>query len=175
LHVRAFDKLENGTADQVACGRALGTPPVPPWPALPSEVGANPSPIGLAGFESWFWLTPAPAVDTVTENVDGVEYTITAKPVGADWDFGDGAVARFHDASGFGSVFPDVSPVTHVYQAHRQTGYVVRASVRYSLTWSALVAGTWSGPYPLGTIVRPARPLTYPVEQAQPELLQTSP
>jgi hypothetical protein len=175
VHVLAFDKLQNGTPDQVACGRALGTPPVPPWPALESAVRVNPSPLGLAGFESWFWLAPVPAVESVIENVDGVRYLITATPSGVDWDFGEGAIASLRGADSYGSAFPDVSAVSHVYEAHRQSGYVVQAAVRYSLTWSALVGGSWSGPYPLATIMRPASPLTYPVEQAQPELLLTSP
>ena len=175
LHVRAFDRLENGTSDQVACGRALGAPPLPPWPALASAVNANPSPLGLAGLESWFWLSPAPPVESITENVDGVEYVINATPVGVDWDFGDGALARLHGASAYGSAFPDESAVVHAYEAHSQSGYAVQAEVRYALSWSALVAGTWSGPYPLGTIARLARPIVYPVEQAQPELLQLGP
>ena len=48
---------------------------------------------------------------------------------------------------------------------------VIAASVRYVVTWSALVGGAWLGPYPMGTVERAAAPLVYPVEQAEPEII----
>jgi len=65
--------------------------------------------------------------------------------------------------------------VTHTYEAHSETGYAVRALVRYSVTWSAMVGGAWAGPYPMSAITEAARSLAYPVEQAQPELVRLGP
>jgi hypothetical protein len=62
--------------------------------------------------------------------------------------------------------------VTHVYEAHNQAGYIVQASVRYEVTWTAVLGGLSVGPYPMGAFVQAAIPLRYAVEQAQPELLR---
>jgi hypothetical protein len=171
VHVRAFDRLQNGTADEVACARALGAPPMPSWGALGSRVAANPSRQGLVGFESWLWLDPAPPVLSGQETYMGVHYVITAVPDGADWDFGDATGARFRDDSGFGLRYPARSAVAHTYQAHSVAGYLIQAAVRYQVSWSANVGGSWVGPYAMGTISLAADPLVYPVEQAQPELM----
>jgi hypothetical protein len=109
----------------------------------------------------------------VDETYQGVEYTLTAAPVAATWDFGDGVISRLVGAPGFGRAYPQTSSVAHVYEAHSQAGYVVRAATRYDVTWTASVGGRRFGPYPLGSIELPARPLLYAVEQAQPELVAT--
>jgi hypothetical protein len=75
--------------------------------------------------------------------------------------------------SGFGRAYPQQSSVTHTYQSHNQLGYPVRAIIRYDVMWSAVTGGRSFGPYPLGSVEIPARPLVYPVEQAQPELIAT--
>jgi hypothetical protein len=171
VHVQAVDRLMNPTPDEVACASALAAPPMPAWPVLASQVVANPSPVGLAGLESWFWLAPKPGPITVAETYQGVEYVVTAVPRAATWDFGDGVAARFMDASGLGDPYPARSAIDHAYQAHSQPGYVVRAGVDFDVTWTALDGGIWSGPFPLGTITLDARQLVYPVQQAQPELM----
>jgi hypothetical protein len=170
VHVQAFDRLQNATAEQIACSAPLVPPPMPAW-AIQSRVLANPAAPGLVGLDSWFWVAPAPTVMTARVTSLGVDYTVTASPAGADWDFGDGSSARYLDASGFGNAYPLASPVTHVYQAHSQSGYGVQASIRYSVAWTARIAGREVGPYPLGTVTLRATPLQYPVEQAQPELI----
>jgi hypothetical protein len=170
VHVQAFDRLQNATAEQVACSAPLVPPPMPAW-AMQSRVVANPVAPGLVGLDTWFWVAPAPTVMTARVTYLGIDYTLTAAAVGADWDFGDGASVRYLDATGFGSAYPLASSVTHVYQAHSQTGYGVQASVRYSVLWTAAIAGREVGPYPLGTVSLRATPLQYPVEQAQPELV----
>jgi len=43
------------------------------------------------------------------------------------------------------------------------------------VTWSAMVGGAWAGPYPMSAMTEAARSLTYPVEQAQPELVRLGP
>jgi hypothetical protein len=88
-----------------------------------------------------------------------------------DWDFGDGSGGRFTGPSGFGTAYPRASPVSHVFEAHSQAGYPIHAHVRYDVTWTATVGSRLFGPYPLGTSTLDSIPLTYPVEQAQPELI----
>jgi hypothetical protein len=170
VHVQAFDKVQNGTAEQVACSAPLVAPPMPAW-APPSRVVANPVAPGLVGLDSWFWVAPAPTALTAAMNYQGVAYTLIATPVGADWNFGDGASANYRDRLGFGQAYPRASSVAHVYQAHSQAGYGVEASVSYSVTWTARIGGRTVGPYPLGTVNLRAAPMHYPVEQAQPELI----
>jgi hypothetical protein len=171
VHVQAVDRVQNATADQVACSGPLTAPPMPEWSAPAMQIDANPASPGLAGFESWFWLAQAPSAMAVTEEIRGVLYTVTATPVGADWDFGDGTTERFVDALGFGEAYPSASSVAHVYQAFSRPGYAVRASVRYQVTWSATVGGSSFGPFPLDTMSVEAPPLQYSVQQAQPELV----
>jgi hypothetical protein len=171
IHVIAVDRVGNRTADQSACARALMPPPVPDWGPLAVAVTANPAPTGLVGLDSWLWLAPTPARERIDETVDNVDYRITATPVGAEWDFGDGETASYATAAGFGVAFPLQSSITHVFQAHSRLGYVVGAAVIYRVSWSAFVGGTWLGPYPMGTVRRAAVPLVYPVEQAQPEVI----
>ncbi len=170
VHVQAFDRLQNATAEQIACSAPLVPPPMPAW-VIQSRVLANPAAPGLVGLDSWFWVAPAPPVMTARVSYVGIDYKVTASAAEADWDFGDGSSARYFGASGFGSAYPLASPVTHVYQAHSQSGYGVQASILYSVTWSARIAGHEVGPYPLGTVTLRATPLQYPVEQAQPELI----
>ncbi len=88
------------------------------------------------------------------------------------WDFGDGITASLSGPRGYGRAYPEQSPVTHVFEAHNQAGYNVRASVRYEVTWTAVLGGLSVGPYPMGAFVEAATPLQYSVEQAQPELLR---
>ena len=171
VHVIAFDRLKNRTAEQVACAGPLAPPPMPDWSGRAGEVVANPAAPGLVGLDSWFWLAPSPAAMTVHETHSGIEYIVSAVPTGADWDFGDGAAATYPDSSGFGSTYPEPSSVAHTYEAHEQAGYLVKASVRYEVTWIAYVHDRFVGRYPLGTMSVDASPLRYSVEQAQPELI----
>ena len=88
------------------------------------------------------------------------------------WDFGDGTDARIDGLRGIGRPFPARSPITHAYSAQSRSGYQIRATVLYEVSWSVLAGDEWVGPYPLGTVEREARPLPYPVVQAQPELIR---
>jgi hypothetical protein len=173
LHVQAFDRVQNSTAEQSSCGAPLAPPPMPTWSAPETAVAANPTGVGLVGLDTWFWLAPAPAAITAAETYQGIDYSVTATPVAAGWDFGDGSYARFNDGSGFGWAYPQPSSVVHTYEAHSQVGYGARAAIRYDVSWTALVGGRSFGPYPLGSVELPAHPLVYPVEQAQPELIAT--
>jgi hypothetical protein len=175
IHVQAVDRVQNATAEQVSCASPLTPPPMPTaWPAE-NTIAVNPTAVGLVGLASWFWLAPTPRAISINENYRGIEYTVTATPSGADWDFGDGTSDLFAGRSGFGLPYPQASTVSHTYEAHSRQGYVVKASIRYDVSWAAMVGGRQFGPYTLGGVTRSARPLVYPVEQAQPELISTSP
>jgi hypothetical protein len=172
VHVQAVDRVQNATADQVSCAAPLVPPQMPAWPAPQMAVTANPNAAGLVGLDTWFWLAPAPTAMTVASTDRGTRYEVTGAPTGVDWDFGDGASARVTDKSGFGLAYPQPSPVKHTYEAHSRPGYLVQASVRYTVTWSAVAGSRHFGPYPLGTVQLPEHSLVYPVVQAQPELLE---
>jgi hypothetical protein len=147
---------------------------MPDWKGHESEVVANPKAPGLVGLDSWFWLAPNPALMTVDETYRGIHYRVKAVPTGAEWNFGDGNGAHYDGSTGYGNPYPVRSSVTHTYQAHDQIGYRVRSSVRYAVTWTALIQGRWVGPYSLGTTNMDAIALSYPVQQAQPELVDLS-
>ena len=168
LHVQAVDRVQNSTADQVSCAAPLFPPAMPTWHGPDIAVAANPTRIGLVGLDTWFWLAPEPAALTVDETHQGIEYVVTATPIAATWDFGDG-----RSGSGFGLAYPQPSSLTHTYEAHSQRGYTVQVAIRYVVDWSAVIGGRRFGPYSLGSIELPAQPLIYPVEQAQPELVAT--
>jgi hypothetical protein len=170
-HVVAFDRLQNASAEQIACAGPLAPPPMPVWNGTESKVVANPTQRGLVGLDSWFWLAPTPASMEMHESYRGIDYVLSAVPTGATWDFGDGESARFTDSSGYGNAYPQPSSVTHMYAAHDQAGYRVRSSVEYEVTWTVSIQGRRIGPYPLGTTRIDAQGLEYPVEQAQPELI----
>ncbi len=172
VHVTAFDRLQNATPERVACAGPLAPPPMPDWRGHESQVEANPIDPGLVGLDSWFWLAPAPETMAVDESYHGIDYTVNAVPTGAEWGFGDGAGAGFPDSSGYGRPYPQPSSVMHTYQAHSQSGYAVKAAVRYAVTWTAVIHNHRVGPYALGAMSLDARPLRYPVEQAQPELIE---
>jgi len=145
-HVVAFDRLQNATAEQVACAGPLAPPPVPAWKAVETQVVANPRVQGLVGLDSWFWLAPAPAPMTMHETYRGIDYALTAVPTGASWDFGDGDTAQYSDSSGYGNLYPQPSSVTHTYEAHEQAGNRVRSAVQYEVTWTASIEGRRLGP-----------------------------
>lgn len=165
LHVIALDKLYNATPEQQACAGPATAPPAPPAPAA-GAVAGNPLPAGLAGLPSWFWLTPAPTSTTVEENYAGRRYRIVIAPISVGWSFGDGS-SLVADA---GAAYPAQSDVQHEYETATSAGYVLGAAVNWSYSWYVRSGDSWLGPYPLPLRTSAAEPLTYPVEQAQPEL-----
>ena len=171
-HMQAFDRVGNSSSERVVCARALSSPPMPEW-NVASRVTADPYPLGLAGFDTWLWLAPSPEPLVATETNAGVQYAVTATPVGAQWDFGDGSMARYGGSDGFGVAYPAQSSIAHEFQADNRSGDAIRASIRYDVTFRALLGGTWLGPYPMGSVTLPAIGLDYPVRQAQPELVAT--
>jgi hypothetical protein len=170
VHVQAFDRVGNASAERVVCAQAFSPPPMPSW-SVSSVVRADPPAPGLAGLDTWLWLAPTPVPMVVNEAVGGVQYAITATPVDASWDFGDGALERVRRQNAFGIAFPDESSVIHAFQADSRAGYRITASIGYEVTYEALEGASWLGPYPMGEVTLPAGALTYPVRQAQPELV----
>ncbi len=173
LRVEAVDRVNNTSAGEPVCAAPLVAPPVPAWPAPATGVVANPTSPGLVGLDTWFWLSPAPEVMSLDETYRGVRYVVTATPSGVTWDFGDGSGETYAGRDGFGRAYPIESSVIHTYQADRESGYAVRAKLRYDVTWSVIAGRRVFGPYPLGLVDLVASPLVYPVEQAQPVLLET--
>lgn len=170
VDVQAVDRVQNATPIEVACGTPVAPPPMPAWQSA-SAVRANPSPVGLVGLDSWLWLSPGPSSLTAEESVGNVRYLVTATPAQVDWDFGDGASESIPGELGFGEPYPARSSVTHVYGSHRESGYKIKARISYRVAWTEMADGRTYGPYPMGSVVLNADPFTYPVEQAQPELL----
>ena len=173
LHVRAFDRLGNGTGEQVGCAGPLSPPP-PPSPPGAGSIRANPAPAGLAGLDTWLWLDPAPVATTWTWVEGAVTYSESITPSAVRWTF-DGAVSGgvwMAAPDGFGSAYPQRSPVRHVYEAQSQSGYLIQAQVAFEVSWTATRGGLTSGPYRLTTLNADATRLVYPVRQAQPELLR---
>jgi hypothetical protein len=173
VHVRAFDALGNGTGDQQACAQPIGAPPSPPPPPAP-RIGVNPIPTGLAGLDSWFWLTPAPSSVTVGEQAGGYTYEVTSTPTQVTWSFGDGGGETRAAPEAFGLAYPRASPVTHTYQAHSSAGYPVAATVHWQVTWRALSGGQWIGPYSMPGVDVASGPTSYLVRQAQTEVTGVS-
>jgi hypothetical protein len=166
-YVVATDRLGNATVPHSICGRPAGVPPLPP-PPPPGTIRVNPTPTGLAGLATWFWLDPAPVAVTTYETADGVDYRLVAQPMTANWNFGDGVRLA---GGGFGTPYPEPSTVQHVYTTESEAGYPVTASVSYQLSWWWRSGAAWLGPYPLGSQVATVAGTVYPVRQAQPELL----
>ncbi len=170
VHVQAVDRVQNATPVESVCGAPAAPPPMPAW-NISAGVVANPAARGLVGLETWFWLASKPATLTADGSIGGIRYVVTATPAQVVWDFGDGSTLSLPANTGAGDAYPARSPVRHVYERDSAAGYTVRAKVDYRVAWTEVAGGSSFGPYPLGTLALDAAPLDYPVEQAQPELL----
>jgi hypothetical protein len=93
-------------------------PSPPPAPA----VAVNPAPAGLAGLDTWFWLTPAPGAVINDLDLAGYRYRLTVSPMSVSWNFGDGAAATLDAPAGWGQAYPAHSTVAHVYDRHSAGG-----------------------------------------------------
>lgn len=170
LNVVAVDNLQNATAPQSGCARP-DTPPSPPVTPSAGSVAANPSPAGLTGLPSWLWLTPTPAAQTTQEKSGADTYEITMTPISASWDYGDGAHFVATGQGAFGDPYPATSSIQHLYETQSQAGYVISARVTWQETWTVTNGGHTRGPFTGPATTSDAVPLTYPVQQAQPELV----
>jgi hypothetical protein len=170
VHVQAFDRLGNATPEEVQCATTVVPPPLGGLVPDPGAIVAKPPHLGLTGLSTWFALEPRPHAVSERLVQNGVTYDITATPEAATWYFGDGASLRLTGKQAFGQL-DEEDPVTETYQVESRTGYRVTCLVDFSVSWTAAVPGGRIGPYPEATLSAWAQPLTYPVEQAQPELL----
>ena len=168
--VYATDAVGNSGPTQSVCASPLPPPPPVAFTFPSTAIKANPSPTGLSGFASWFWLDPQPQPVTTSESANGYQYTLTATPQSTAWSFGDGGQKQLADPGGFGLAYPQQSTVDWTYQAQSATNSVAAVET-YSVSWTAQAGGVTYGPYPEGTVTGPAAELTYPVEQAEPELV----
>ena len=102
--------VDLGAAAREAAASYVARVPVPRL-----DLHAVPHPMGLVGFESWFWATGydgRPIVDTVDALGFSVEVRIEPTPV--TWTFGDGTSA----VGGLGEAYPSRSSVRHTFQRH---------------------------------------------------------
>ncbi len=166
LHVNAVDKLGNASAFGVSCAGSAGPPPAPPAPPTAGTIASNPSPQGLVGLDSWFWIQPTPASSTTKEVYNGNQYRVLSTPSSATWSFGDGSI----QSGDFGLPYPRRSTVTHLYEGWSSDGFSVAASVHYTLSWSVWAGSRWDGPYPMPGQDVATTGLRYRVLQAQPQL-----
>ena len=162
------DRVRTGARHRRRCRRG----------SIASRVIANPSPSGSAGFDTWLWLTPSPAghwspprrmpaCSTRSRRHPSVPSGISAMARNRVY-----RRRRFRRAA-----YPRASSVTHTYEAHSQSGYVVRALVRLRRhVVKALRRRYMARPISHGHACACRHDaLAYPVEQAQPELVATGP
>jgi hypothetical protein len=170
VHVQAVDRVGNATPESVRCATTIHPPSLDRLHLDAGAVVARPAALGLVGLPTWFALAPPPQGAFAQFVEDGVTYDLTATPTGARWLFGDGAELALSGSAAFGELSA-ADAASHAYETQSQGGYDVDALVDFAVSWTATASGVRLGPYPAGTVSVAARPLTYPVEQAQPELL----
>lgn len=86
-------------------------------PAPHLTIATAPPAEAVTGLASWFW-TEGYRGGAVTDTLDAFGYPVEVRmqPGPVTWDFGDGTTQQ----GGFGSPYPQVSDIQHVYQ-HRST------------------------------------------------------
>lgn len=140
-----------------------------PWPSL--AVGVDPS-RGLTGLSSWFWLTPPNAsIPPASATAGSITVTVRASLVDVLWNFGDGTTTD--SRLNLGLAYPQQSGIDHVYQTdtyQEPAGYKVSATLRFAV-WYSVNGGAWRF---LGTKAK-SYPLSYSVNQIQPEGVSASP
>lgn len=156
-----------GVNPRVLAQSALSrTPFTAPTPGMaPSMDGEQ-----ITGFPSWLWLDPANWVPVeATASAAGVSVTVTATPVRAEWDMGDGTVV---ECDGPGVVWnpagpnPDDTDCEHVFQHTSVDGpggrYAGSVTIVWSIAWRANTGET--GTLPEG---RSTTPLSLLVNEMQ--------
>jgi hypothetical protein len=114
-------------------------------------LGFNPPGAQLVGLPTWLWVDNAWFERTATATVGSISATVHARPVGVDWDTGDGG----HELCARGEVYDmgrsarsQRSECTHVFQRSsmgRPGGlYPVRAMQRWVAWWTSSTGGAGS-------------------------------
>ncbi|HZR15565.1 MAG TPA: hypothetical protein VFC33_20190 [Acidimicrobiia bacterium] len=154
--------------DMTAAARSLAESLVQDLPFPAVGIGISPQDRGLAGLESWFWITGYDGA-TIVDSVSGFGTTVTveARPTGVQWSFGDGTDTVPGD---FGRAYPARSTVTHTYERRSGSdGFVVEADLALDARYR-VNDGPWQ---PLDAVARGAT-ATYRVDEARSQL-QTTP
>jgi hypothetical protein len=119
---------------------------------IPGRIKASPQVAGLTGTASWFWLDPAPGVETVSLALGGEQVTVTAVP-SISWRFGDGAAVVGGAGVPYQPGPPPPEAVVHAYETRclpgdqgrnpyvlvscQQDGYQVQAVVSWRISYEA--------------------------------------
>jgi hypothetical protein len=148
----------------------------------PGRIEASPSSRvdGLTGVASWFWLDPAPAVQTLSISLGGEHVTVTASVTGVRWAFGDGSLVAGGPGIPYRPGPPPPDAVRHAYetrclpgdQGHDPyvlsscgtRGYTVAAELAWGISYDASGPVSESGDLPSRTT---GTSLDYPVSEAR--------
>jgi hypothetical protein len=153
-------------------------------PLSPGEIHASPDVRGLTGAASWFWLDPAPSATSLSVTLAGERVTVTAKPAGVEWRFGDEGAFSGGVGIPYRPGLPPPEAVTHVYGTRclpgdqgrnpyvlascGQDGYAVEAAVSWRVSYDASGPVGASGVLPSRTT---ETAVVYPVSEARAFLL----
>jgi hypothetical protein len=143
--------------------RSLAEQLVQDLPFPDAAIDVSPTERGLAGLESWFWVTGydgTPLVATVSGF--GTTVTVEARATAATWSFGDGA----ETAAGLGRPYPERSDVVHVYERRSpRNGYEVGVRFEFAARYR-VDGGPWQS---LPAVARDAQ-RTYVVDEIRAQL-----
>jgi hypothetical protein len=111
----------------------------------------NPPGAQLVGLATWLWVEGDWSERTATATASGISATVHARPVGVDWDTGDGGHVLCDRGEEYDTDRParsQSSTCTHVYQhasADRPWGaYLLRATLRWVVWWTSSTGGAGS-------------------------------
>lgn len=194
----SIDPSEGALPVPVACPPTPGPPSLPdarqvalgiavPYPDI--QVGINPSPLGLTGLPSWFWIEgyDGRSLDAATTiNVPpqvpvgypascpqppGASLSVAVRfsPSSYDWTFGDRLPTSTLTTTSLGEAYPQQSSIRHVYEytsLGRPAGFAVSVTVHFVAQYQAN-GGAWQ------TLPAVAKTYSrnYPVQQAQSVLV----
>jgi hypothetical protein len=170
-------------------GRRGRAPPIDPaavaasiaanMPLLPGDITANPSVAGWTGVPSWFWLEPAPRTVAAVAVLGAERVVVTAQPYPV-WRFGDGSITAgsvgrpYRRGAGVSGTVrhqyetrclpDDAGRNPHVGESCTATGYVVEATVEWSISFVATGPVELSGALPSRTTTTSS---TYPVSEVR--------
>lgn len=182
----------------IPCPPQPGPPPLPdarrvalgiavPYPDI--QIGINPSPLGLTGLPSWFWvqgydgrtLRAATTVSVPPQVPAGypggcpqppgasLDVAVQFSPASYDWTFGDRLPTSTLSTTLLGEGYPRSSSIQHVYEytsLGRPDGFAVSVTVHFRAQYQAN-GNAWQA---LPDVAK-AYTRSYPVQQAQSVLV----
>lgn len=151
---------------------ALAKVTIPEPPVASNPPHDEPDRFGLVHIPTWFWLEAGywdPLVGSATDPTGAMTVTVTATPLHADWDPGDGSPSvRCFDAGVEWSrgMAEEATDCRHTYMTSSagQAGdsYVLGVAVEWEYTWA--INGVDQGPFATTTL---ASQVTYGVGEIQ--------